>query len=142
MKSSLRIHLIYSLMGLLMGIVLSAIGFADYDELFKMFTFANTRMLFAFASGVGIAAAVFVILRVSKLIQLEKKIYHPGTIMGSILFGYGWVLCGACPGIALIQLGQGKLPALVTLLGIFIGVRTYRFLHERYFQWDTGTCGI
>ena len=142
MKSSLRIHFIYGLLGLLMGIMLSAIGFADYDELFNMFTFTNTRMLFAFASGVGIAAAVFVILRVSKVIQLEKKLYHPGTVMGSILFGYGWVMCGACPGIALIQLGQGKLPALVTLIGIFIGVRTYRFLHERYFQWDTGTCGI
>ena len=142
MKSPLRIHFIYGLLGLLMGIMLSAIGFADYDELFNMFTFTNTRMLFAFASGVGIAAAVFVILRVSKVIQLEKKLYHPGTVMGSILFGYGWVMCGACPGIALIQLGQGKLPALVTLIGIFIGVRTYRFLHERYFQWDTGTCGI
>ena len=142
MKSSLRIHFIYGLLGLLMGIMLSAIGFADYDELFNMFTFTNTRMLFAFTSGVGIAAAVFVILRVSKVIQLEKKLYHPGTVMGSILFGYGWVMCGACPGIALIQLGQGKLPALVTLIGIFIGVRTYRFLHERYFQWDTGTCGI
>ena len=142
MKSSLRIHVVYGLLGLLMGIVLSAIGFADYDELFNMFTFANTRMLFAFASGVGIAAVVFLILRVSNVIQLEKKLYHPGTVMGSILFGYGWVMCGACPGIALIQLGQGKLPALVTLIGIFIGVRTYRFLHERYFQWDTGTCGI
>jgi uncharacterized membrane protein YedE/YeeE len=142
MKSSLRIHVIYGLLGLLMGITLSAIGFADYDQLFKMFTFTDPRMLLAFASGVAIAAGVFGLLHVIKFIRLEKKHYHPGTIMGSILFGYGWVMCGACPGIALIQLGQGKLPALLTLIGIFVGVRSYRFLHERYFQWDTGTCGI
>lgn len=142
MKSSLRIHLIYGLLGLLMGTLLSAIGFTDYDELFKMFTFTNTRMLFAFATAVAVAATVFAVLRVSKLIQFEKKLYHPGTVMGSILFGYGWVMCGACPSVALIQLGQGKLPAVITLIGIYLGVRTYRFLHERYFQWDTGTCGI
>lgn len=142
MKSSLRIHLIYGLLGLLMGVTLSAIGFADYDQLFKMFTFADTRMLLAFASGVFIAAVVFGLLHVIKFVRLDKKRYHPGTIMGSILFGYGWVMCGACPGVAFIQLGQGKLPALLTLMGIFAGVRSYRFLHERYFRWDTGTCGI
>jgi len=142
MNSSLRIHLIYGLLGIILGLALSAIGFTDYDELFKMFTFADTRMLFTFASGVGIAAMVFGILHVARIARLEKKIYHPGTVMGSILFGYGWVLCGSCPGVALIQFGQGKLPALLTLLGIYAGVRTYRFLHERYFHWDTGACGI
>lgn len=142
MKSSLSIHLIYAVLGLLMGIILSAIGFADYDQLFDMFTFVDTRMLFAFAGGVAIAAAVFGVLSITRIAPLDKKPYHPGTIMGSIMFGYGWVMCGACPGVALIQLGQGKLPALLTLIGIYAGVRTYRFLHERYFQWDSGACGI
>jgi len=142
MKSSLVIHLVYGLLGILMGLALSAIGFTDYDELFKMFTFADTRMLFAFASGVGIAAIVFIVLHVTRLVRLDKKFFHPGTVMGSILFGYGWVLCGACPGVVLIQLGQGKLPALLTMIGMYVGVRTYRYLHERYFHWDTGTCGI
>lgn len=142
MKSSLGIHLTYALLGLLMGLALSAIGFTDYDELFKMFTFADTRMLFGFASGVGIAAIVFIVLHVARIVRLDRKMYHPGTVMGSILFGYGWVLCGACPGVALIQFGQGKLPALLTMIGMYVGVRSYRFLHERYFNWDTGACGI
>lgn len=142
MKSGLSIHLIYGLLGLLMGVILSAIGFADYDQLFKMFTFADTRMLFAFAGGVAMAAAVFGVLSLTKIAQLEQKPYHPGTILGSIMFGYGWVMCGACPGVALIQLGQGRIPAVLTLIGIYAGVRSYRFLHERYFHWDTGACGI
>lgn len=142
MKSKLAIHVIYTIMGLVMGVILSAIGFADYDELFRMFTFADMRMLFAFAGGIAIAAAVFGVLSITRLARLEKKQYHPGTIMGSILFGYGWVMCGACPGIALIQFGQGKLPAVLTLVGIFAGIRTYRFLHQRFFNWDSGTCGV
>jgi uncharacterized membrane protein YedE/YeeE len=142
MKSKFAIHVIYAIMGLVMGLILSAIGFADYDELFRMFTFADMRMLFAFAGGIAIAGAVFGILSITRLARLEKKPYHPGTIMGSILFGYGWVMCGACPGIALIQVGQGKLPAVLTLVGIFAGIRTYRFLHQRFFNWDSGTCGV
>lgn len=142
MKSGFGIHVIYGFFGLLMGLILSAVGFTDYDQLFKMFTFADTRMLFAFAGGVAIAAAVFGVLSLTKIAELDKKPYHPGTIMGSIMFGYGWVMCGACPGVALIQLGQGRLPAILTLIGIFAGVRSYRFLHERYFHWDTGACGI
>lgn len=142
MKSSLRIHLTYAFLGLTMGIILSAIGFADYDQVFKMFTFADTRMLYAFIGGIAIATSVFGVLSMTKVMPLDKKPNHPGTIMGSIMFGYGWVMCGACPGVALIQLGQGRLPAILSLVGIYAGVRTYRFLHERYFQWDSGACGI
>lgn len=142
MMSSLSIHLRYALMGMTMGVILSAIGFADYDELFKMFTLSDPRMLFAFATAVALSALVFGLLHVGKIVRYEKKHHHPGIIPGSILFGYGWVMCGACPSIVFIQLGQGKLAAIFTLVGIFIGVRTYRALHARFLHWDTGTCGL
>jgi uncharacterized membrane protein YedE/YeeE len=142
MSAKLRIHLVYGLMGLLMGLTLSAIGFADYDELFRMFTLQNERMLYAFALAVAIAAVFFTIIHFTTSMKLEKKLYHPGTIPGSIIFGYGWAICGACPSIAFIQLGQGKLVALITLFGIYVGVRSYTVLHRRFFSWDTGTCGI
>lgn len=142
MNAKVRIHVIYGLLGLLMGLTLSAIGFADYDELFRMFTLQNERMLYAFALAVAIAAVFFTITHFTTRIKLEKKIYHPGTIPGSIIFGYGWAICGACPSIAFIQLGQGKLVALITLFGIYVGVRSYTSLHRRFFSWDSGTCGI
>lgn len=141
MKPTLGIHLIYASLGLFMGILLSAIGFADYDEMYKMFTFTDTRMLFAFALAVIVAGLVFSLLHLTRQMKFEHKLYHPGTIPGSILFGYGWAVCGACPSVVFIQLGQGKLAAVMTLLGIFAGVRTYKILHARYFDWDNGTCG-
>lgn len=142
MSSMVGIHIRYGLMGLAMGLILSAIGFADYDELFNMFTLTDLRMLLAFATAVALSALVLGLLHVRKIIRYEKKHYHPGIIPGSILFGYGWVMCGACPSIVFIQLGQGKIVALITLVGIFLGVRTYRALHARYLHWDTGTCGL
>ncbi len=142
MKNNLSIHLIYGLMGLIMGILLSAIGFADYDEMFNMFTFTDTRMFYAFALGVMVAALAFSLFHITGLLKFEPKLFHPGTIPGSILFGYGWAVCGACPSVVFIQLGQGKLAAVMTLLGIYAGVRTYKTLHARYFGWDSGSCGI
>ena len=141
MNAKLKIHLIYGFLGASMGYILSAIGFADYDEVFKMFTFQDTRMFFAFASAVMISALVFSALHFSKRLDYERKPFHPGTIPGSIIFGYGWALCGACPGVVFIQLGQGKMAALATLIGIYAGVRAYRVFHARNFQWDTGSCG-
>jgi uncharacterized membrane protein YedE/YeeE len=141
MTSKLGIHFIYGLLGISMGLILSAVGFTDYDELHNMFAFQDTRMLFGFASAVMLISLIYLAMRHLKGMTFEKKHYHPGTIPGSILFGYGWALCGACPSIVFIQIGQGKLAALATLVGIYAGVRAYRAFHAKYCQWDTGTCG-
>jgi uncharacterized membrane protein YedE/YeeE len=58
------------------------------------------------------------------------------------MFGFGWTLCGACPSVVFVQLGQGKVVAVATLFGIFAGVWAYRTFHQQNFQWDTGSCGI
>ena len=142
MNNNVKIHLIYALFGIAMGIVLSSIGFADYDEVFKMFTFTETRMFFAFASAVMLSSAVFAALHFSKRLSFDQKPFHPGTIPGSIMFGFGWALCGACPSVVFIQLGQGKFAAIATLFGIYAGVLAYRSFHAQIFQWDTGSCGV
>jgi len=41
-----------------------------------------------------------------------------------------------------VQLGMGALPAVLTGIGIFLGVWLYRKAHGRFFGWDTGTCGV
>ena len=141
MNNNFKIHVIYGIFGIAMGIILSSIGFADYDEVFKMFTFTDTRMFFAFVSAVMLSSAIFSILHFTKRLPFDQKPFHPGTIPGSIMFGYGWALCGACPSVVFIQLGQGKMAAVATLVGIYVGVTAYRKFHALYFQWDTGSCG-
>ena len=65
---------------------------------------------------------------------------HKGTLAGGLLFGVGWAVCGACPSIALVQLGDGQWLALWTLLGIVAGNALYAPIHARFFQFDSGTC--
>lgn len=138
--SQTKLVVYYSILGLLFGMTLTKIGFADYDQLFAMFTFTDYRMLFSFAGGVGLAMLLLIVFR--HQLPAKKKILHPGIVPGSVLFGVGWVICGACPSVVFLQLGQGKLPALMTMLGIFAGVYLYKKIHARYLLWDTGTCGV
>ena len=136
----LRQYLAYGIIGILFGFVLTRIGFADYDELHKMFILTDLRMLYTFAGGVVLSMLVFFVL--TKKIPTQHKIFQPGTIPGSMLFGFGWAVSGACPSLVFVQLGHGAVGAVFTMIGIFIGVWMYRKAHGRYFGWDTGTCGV
>jgi len=132
-------HFWYGFWGLAMGIVLSATGFSDFTEVHKMFLFEDLRLYFVFFGAVGLSAVGFVIFK--SIRQSGKKSYHAGTIPGSIMFGVGWAITGACPSVALVQLGEGQLAAVFTLLGIYFGVFVYRTLSAGTMKLDTGVCG-
>jgi uncharacterized membrane protein YedE/YeeE len=104
-----------------------------------MFIFSDFRLLFLFAATVGITMIGFAII--ARKANIPKKSFTKGTIPGSMLFGTGWAITGSCPSIALVQVGEGKLVALVTVLGILFGVWTYRKLAAGGLQLDTGVCG-
>lgn len=133
-------YIAYGFMGIAMGFVVARIGFANYDELHKMFILSDLRMLFTFAGAVVLS--MLMLIPFAKKIPKQNKIFQPGTIPGSMLFGFGWAVSGACPSMVFVQLGSGKLAAIFTLLGIFVGVVVHKKLHARFFRWDTGSCGV
>ncbi len=105
--------------GLIFGFSLSHIGFGDFGEVHRMFTFADLRLFLTFVGGVALTAiGVFVFQRRH---ALPSRVLHRGTVIGSVLFGAGWALSGACPGIVLVQVGEGRLYGLITLAGIVAG---------------------
>jgi len=140
MRPVLKQYLFYGFLGLSMGFVVARIGFANYDELHRMFTFSDLRMLFSFAGAVVLS--MLILAPFSKKIPRQQKFFQPGTIPGSMLFGFGWAISGACPSLVFVQLGSGKLAAILTLVGIYIGVLLHKKIHARYFRWDTGSCGV
>jgi uncharacterized membrane protein YedE/YeeE len=129
-------------LGACMGFALSHIGFSSWDEVHAMFVFGDLRMLLAFMLAVVVLAVAYqVLLRVKPgFMTMAARPLHKGTLAGGALFGAGWALTGACPSIALVQLGEGQLAALVTLAGIFAGNYLYAVVHERYLRWDVGSC--
>jgi hypothetical protein len=128
--------------GTLMGVALSRIGFSSWDEVHRMFVFADLRMFLAFGlSVVLIAIGAQVLRRVQPgRVRFAPRPIHRGTILGGALFGVGWALSGACPSIALVQLGEGQLAAGLTLGGMLTGNWLYGFVRENYLHWDSATC--
>lgn len=47
-----------------------------------------------------------------------------------VIGGAGWALSGACPGTSLVQVGEGKLVALFTVVGILTGTYLYGWVRS------------
>ncbi|NIJ10159.1 hypothetical protein FHU38_000503 [Saccharomonospora amisosensis] len=124
--------------GLALGFVVTNIGFGDYAELNRMFTFQDPRMLLAFGGAVAIIVVIFGVMQVRR----TPGRIHAGVVPGAILFGTGWAISGGCPAIPIIQVGSGYLPALVTIAGVAVGMWICRWANARYFHLDRGSCGL
>ncbi|MDW8808734.1 YeeE/YedE thiosulfate transporter family protein [Streptomyces scabiei] len=125
------------LTGLALGFTVTSIGFGDYAELNRMFTFQDLRMLLSFFGAVVIIASVFALLRVRR----DAGRVHAGVVPGAVLFGIGWAISGGCPAIPIIQVAGGYLPAVITIVGIVVGVRLCRWAGGRnLLRVDRGSC--
>jgi len=133
------IYVWYAIFGTVMGVTLSMGGFADFEQVHKLFLFQNISLLLVFIGAIVLTMMGFFTLFRKR--DIPRKVYNSGTVPGSIMFGIGWAMTGACPSIALVQLGEGKLAALLTIGGILAGVWIYRKIAAPSFQLDTGVCG-
>lgn len=141
MTAGLSKHAQLSALGIAFGFALSFIGFSDWGEVHRMFTFQDLRLVLVFGGAVTVNAIALNLL-VKDARRVHPKPLHRGTIIGGVLFGLGWALCGACPSIVLVQLGEGQVPALATLVGVLAGTSLYGAVHARWFRWDSGGCDI
>lgn len=104
-----------------------------------MFTLQDPRLYLTFAGAVVVTALG---LRLLVRAPLEKTPLHRSVPIGSLLFGVGWALCGACPGIGLVGVGQGALPVAIALVGMIAGIRAFDFVNARWLRWQSTSCGM
>lgn len=141
MSAALSTHGKLAAVGLFFGFALSNIGFSDWGEVHRMFTFQDLRLVLVFGGAVFLIGVGLAVLVKDARARFLRPI-HPGTAPGGVLFGIGWALSGACPSIVLVQLGEGQLPALLTLSGALMGTFSYGWVHRRWFRWDPGSCDV
>lgn len=128
-----RASILYLGLGVLFGFILSRAGATTYDYYAQLFLFEDLQLMWVIAVAAGVAAVAFALLKRQnakallsrKALTFRGKPYLTTLIPGSLLFGAGWGLAGACPGTALVMAGEGKLGALFTIGGMLLGTYAY-----------------
>jgi hypothetical protein len=118
--------------GLLFGYFLSKSQATDYDAMMDMFRFKSTQLWGVIGMAIFIVSAGLLLLQwlrkptaSGKPLDWKPMNFIPERILGALVFGVGWALTGVCPGTALVQLGEGKVMAIATVLGISVGTWLY-----------------
>lgn len=124
--------------GIFFGIVLTKGEAISWYRMQEMFHFQSFHMFGIFMTAIPVGAlSIFLIKRFhakaanGEPIAIPDKQFHKGIVIGSLIFGFGWALTGACPGPLYAQVGSGVLVTIVTLLFALLGTWTYALFRER-----------
>lgn len=125
-------NLKYILVGLVFGLALTKGEAISWYRIQEMFRFESFHMFGIFMTAIPTGAlALFVIRKLNvktvegESVDIPKKEYHHGVILGSLIFGFGWALTGACPGPLYAQIGSGFLVTIATLTAALAGTWVY-----------------
>lgn len=131
-------NILFLLAGTLFGITLFKADAVSWFRMQEMFRFQGFQMFGIFMTAIPTAAISVFLLKKFKVktldgepIQIQKKKFHKGYIYGSLLFGIGWGLTGACPGPIYVQIGSGATVAFITLISALIGTWAYSYLKPK-----------
>lgn len=128
----------YGIVGMLFGIVFVKAEIVSWFRIQEMFKFQSFHMFGVIGTAVVVGIISVAIIKKYKIktLQGEKIIIVPkpfskGQIYGSLLFGLGWAMTGACPGPIFAQIGTGLVSGFVILASALIGTWTYGFFKEK-----------
>jgi uncharacterized protein len=127
----------FLLVGVFFGIILTKGEAISWYRIQEMFRFESFHMFGIFMTAIPVGAISLLLIRKMKIktmegdeIEMPQKKYHHGVIIGSLLFGFGWALTGACPGPIYAQIGTGFLITIVTLLSALFGTWCYAYFQK------------
>jgi uncharacterized membrane protein YedE/YeeE len=128
----------YTFIGMLFGIVFVKTEIISWFRIQEMFKFQSFHMYGVIGTAVTVGIiSVAIIKRFNiKTIKGEKiiivsKPFTKGQIYGSLLFGLGWAMTGACPGPIFAQIGAGLMSGFVIFASALVGTWTYGFFQEK-----------
>ncbi|HEX4365095.1 MAG TPA: DUF6691 family protein [Solirubrobacteraceae bacterium] len=131
-----------AIIGVVFGVVLSWSGMTSPDIIREGLLFKSPYLFEFFAAAMFTAVAGLAILRkrapkallTGERVQWETIKPERRHVVGSLLFGVGWGISGACPGPIATQLGQGIVWGVPTTVGLILGVILFGRMQARAAQ--------
>jgi uncharacterized membrane protein YedE/YeeE len=131
-----RTNIFGLLLGVLFGFLMSHAGATTYDYHAKMFLLIDLQLMKVIGTSIIVAIIGILLLKKYKVhaiatgteVDFVKKKYQEGLITGAFLFGIGWAMTASCPGTVPAMLGEGKIGAVFTMVGLLLGTMAYGVL--------------
>lgn len=118
------------LAGIAFGYILQRAGALEYDNILKMLRLLDLKIMQFMFFAVAVSLAGIYTLNALGVGSIENLPFHPGVVVGGLVFGVGFALAGYCPGTVIGALGQGKKDAVFVVLGALLGTFAYAFVHQ------------
>ncbi|NNF02471.1 MAG: YeeE/YedE family protein [Bacteroidia bacterium] len=128
----------YLIAGVYFGFVLNKSEVISWFRIQEMFRFDSFHMYGVL--GVGVVTAALSLLLFKKFnikslsgedLKLGPKKLSAGTVLGGLMFGFGWAITGACPGPLYTLIGSGFTVISITLLSAILGAWFYGLLRDK-----------
>jgi len=122
------------LIGIVFGFTLEASGFSSSRKIVGTFYGYDFAVLEVFFTAALVAMIGVYYMDYLELVNIEELFVLPtytwSAITGGVFMGLGFVLGGFCPGTTLCAAAIGKIDAMATMLGIFIGIFIFSELYD------------
>jgi len=134
-------------LGFTFGFVLERTGFTRSQYIADTFYFKNLAVPKIMGVTIITTTTWFILFAWMGWLDLSA-LFTPGTyvwpyLVGGLLFGFGMVMAGYCPGTAVAGLGTGKSDALVFIVGLFGGAFLYFLLYPMVAEFaSSGNLGV
>ena len=117
------------LIGIVFGVALEKAGFGSSRRIAGIFYFRDMSVLKVMFTAVVVAMLGICYAKAFGLVTMENVYFlhtiYTAQIVGGLIFGFGFVMSGWCPGTGAVGLASGKVDALVFLLGAIGGSILY-----------------
>jgi uncharacterized membrane protein YedE/YeeE len=128
-----------ALIGVMFGAALSWSGMTSPEIIREGLLLQSSYLFLFFGGAVTTAFAGLWVLRrraprallTGETVAWETIKPERRHVVGSVLFGIGWGVSGACPGPIATQLGQGIAWGVPTAAGLVLGIVLFRRLQAR-----------
>lgn len=128
----------YIAVGIVFGLVFVKAEIISWFRIQEMFRLQSFHMYGVIGSAVAVGAISVWALKkfnvgtiYNEPIKFSDKKFHPGVVIGGLLFGIGWALTGACPGSLFVQLGTGIFVVIMTILSAILGTWVYGAIRHK-----------
>ena len=139
-SAAARALVIYVILGLLFGIVLTKSEVISWFRIQEMLRFQSFHMYGIIGSAVVVAAIALQVIKRTGMRAMngERIAVPPKTLghgtrywLGGTFFGLGWALVGACPGPLFALLGAGVTVIVVPLASAIAGTWMYGMFRSK-----------